>query len=212
LNAELKTKTEQMGVSASKLSSENVALERELANVNNQLERRNAALEKIKKAQQQRADILADLEAKTVKTFMVKANTGLVIETGSEHVSILIPDATLFESTGLNVSTSGKDLLKLLADLLSNNPELDVEIIAHTDNMLPKDKTLKDTWDWSLQRATNIARLMIREFNTNANQLSPVGQGEFYPLTSNETTEGRQKNRRTIVRIKPVLNPVPDID
>ncbi len=212
LNAELKTKTEQMGVSASKLSAEKASLERELANASNQLERRNAALEKVKKAQQQRAGILADLEAKVVKLFTSKASTGLVIETGNEYVSVMIPDAALFESTGLNISVDGKDLLQLLAELLSNNPELDVEIIAHTDNLLPKDKTLKDSWDWSLQRASNLARLMIREFNTNANQISPIGQGEFYPITSNETAEGRQKNRRTIVRIKPVLNPVPDID
>jgi chemotaxis protein MotB len=212
LNAELRTKTEQMGVSTSKLSAENATLERELANANNQLERRNGSLEKIRKAQQQRAGILADLEAKTVKTFTAKAHSGLIIETGTEYVSVLIPDAALFDVNGLNVSSAGKDLLQYLANLLSEQPELDVEIIAHTDNVLPKDKSLKDTWDWSLQRATNIARLMIREFNTNANQLSPVGLGEFYPLSSNETPEGRQKNRRTIVRIKPVLNPVPEID
>ena len=49
----------------------------------------------------------------------------------------------------------------------------------------------------------------IRDFNVNANQLTPIGKGEFYPITSNETPDGRQKNRRTVVVLRPVLPAVP---
>jgi chemotaxis protein MotB len=100
-----------------------------------------------------------------------------------------------------------------LAEYLAARPSLDVDLVAYTDNSLPtKEKSLKDTWDWSLQRATNLVRILIRDFNTNANQLTPVGRGEFYPVTSNETPEGRAKNRRTVVVFRPVLPAVPPID
>lgn len=212
LNAELKTKTEQMDVSASKLSTEKVGLERELSHANGQLERRNAILAKVKNAQQQRAAILAQLEADVVKAFTPKSASGVVVETTSDYVSLLLPDEALFEPNGLIISASGKDLLAPLAELLSARPELDIDVVAYTDNILPKDKTLKDTWDWSLHRAVNIARLLIREYNTNANQISPLGRGEFYPLTSNDTPEGRQKNRRSVVLIRPVLSAVPEAE
>ena len=51
--------------------------------------------------------------------------------------------------------------------------------------------------------------MLIRDFNVNANQLTPIGKGEFYPITSNETPDGRQKNRRTVVVLRPVLPAVP---
>ncbi|MCK6694482.1 MAG: hypothetical protein L6Q97_20590 [Thermoanaerobaculia bacterium] len=55
-------------------------------------------------------------------------------------------------------------------------------------------------------------RLLIRDFNINANQLTPVAKGEFYPLTSNETAEGRQRNRRTVFVIYPSLPKVPVVE
>jgi chemotaxis protein MotB len=55
-------------------------------------------------------------------------------------------------------------------------------------------------------------RLLVRDFNVNANQLTPVGKGEFYPLTSNATAEGRQKNRRTVLVLRPVLPAVPEAE
>ncbi|MEZ4892310.1 MAG: hypothetical protein R2778_04760 [Saprospiraceae bacterium] len=63
----------------------------------------------------------------------------------------------------------------------------------------------------SFQRATNVVRALIGEFNVNANQLTPVGR-EFYPLTSNETAEGRMKNRRTVVAFRPRLPYLPQQD
>ncbi len=83
---------------------------------------------------------------------------------------------------------------------------------CHTDNSLPKDKTLQDTWDWSLRRAANVARMLVSDYNVNANQLTPVAKGEFYPITSNESAEGRQKNRRTEIVLHPVAPAVPAVD
>ena len=57
----------------------------------------------------------------------------------------------------------------------------------------------------------NLVRVLIREYNVITNQLTPVAKGEFYPLTSNETTEGRQKNRRTVLAIYPSLPVVPKL-
>lgn len=211
LNAELSTRTQKMGESSSKLASEKAALEKELTNTNAELERRNGLLRRIQNAQQEGQKLLTDLKSDLEKGYSGQADVVVSIE--NEAVLLTLPDKTLFEQkAGQEVSASGKTLLTPLAQILTNRPELDVEINCHTDNSLPKDKTLADTWDWSLRRATNLVRLLVRDFNVNANQLTPVGKGEFYPLTSNATAEGRQKNRRTVLVLRPVLPAVPEAE
>lgn len=211
LRTELNSRTKQMGESSSKLSSQMAQLENDLAAKTSLLEQRTSTLQKVQAAQKDRRRVLNE-----VKTALVKAypgTMGVQIDiTANEEVTVSLPDKTLFNTDGITVSASGKTLLKPLADFLAERPELDVDFVAYTDNSLPKDKTIKDTWDWSLVRATNIVRLLIRDFNTNANQLTPIGRGEFYPVTSNATPEGRLANRRTVAVIHPVLPAIPAAD
>lgn len=207
LNAELSNRTQKMGESSSKLSAEKAALEKELAGTQAELGKRNALIERIGKAQQERKKLLNDLAASLAKGY--EGKTDVAVNIDNEAVALSLPDKLLFESKGLEISASGKDLLKTVATVLTERPELDVDIVCYTDNALPKDKSLTDTWDWSLRRATNITRLLISDYNVNANQLTPVGRGEYYPLSSNETAEGRQKNRRTVLVLRPVLPVLP---
>ena len=212
LNEELAARTRQMGESASKLATEKTTLERDLTKINAQLELKEEALQRIQKVQQDRTKRMTDIENALIKAYTPKMSTGISIAVSGETMLLTLPDAAIFEPTGLNISASGKTLLTPLAEILLARPELDVDITAYTDNVLPKDKLVKDTWDWSLLRATNIVRLLTQEYNVNANQLTPVGRGEFYPLASNETPEGRQKNRRTVVVVRPVLPVIPNAE
>jgi len=210
LKEELGSTTRSMGESASKLATEKTSLEKRLAATNATLEQRESLIKKVKSVQDKRKAILSALEGDLIKAYFPFSSSGVTAITESESIMLSLPDAVLFEPTGLNISVKGKDLLKPLAEFLAARPSLSVEVLAYTDNVLPpKEKTLKDTWDWSLARATNAVRILIRDYNVNANQITPIGKGEFYPVTSNETPEGRQKNRRTVVVLRPVLPTVP---
>lgn len=210
LQAELTDRTQSMGASASKLSTEKSALDQRLAETREELEKSNDALNKVKGIQYKRKNILIELELDLSKTFQAQKIAGVSIGAAVENVKMSIPDNLLFEANGSVISASGRNLLALLSEFLSSRPSINLDIIAYTDNKLPpKDKTLQDTWDWSLQRATNVARMMVREYNTNANQLTPMGKGEFYPVTSNETADGRLKNRRTEIIFRPLMPLVP---
>lgn len=213
LKDQLASTTRSMGESATKLAAEKSNLEKSLESTNNTLDQRNALIKKLKSVQDKRKSILSDLEAEIIKAYFPFSAQGVTAVTEGESITLTLPDAALFDPGGVIISVKGKDLLKPLAEFLAARPSLSVDIIAYTDNVLPpKEKTLKDTWDWSLARATNVVRMLIRDYNVNANQLTPVAKGEFYPLTSNETPEGRQKNRRTVVLLKPVLPAVPSAE
>lgn len=210
LKEELSATTRSMGESASKLAGEKSALEKKLAATSATLEQREVSIKKVRSVQDKRKAILSELESDLIKTYLSFSSAGVTAITEGETILLTLPDANLFEPTGVNVSAKGKDLLKPLAEFLAARPALSVDIVAYTDNILPpKEKTLKDTWDWSLVRSTNLVRTLIRDYNVNANQVTPIGKGEFYPITSNETAEGRQKNRRTVVVFNPVLPAVP---
>lgn len=207
LNKELESRTQILGESSNKQAAEIGKLEKELSEERKKVEQKTAVQQKVLSAQKERQTILAELQAALLKAY--PASTGATVNLDGDAVALVLPDKGLFDATSVAVSAQGKTLLKPLAELLANRPELDVDVVAYTDNVLPKDKTIKDTWDWSLMRATNLVRTMIREYNTNANQLSPIGRGEFYPVTSNATPEGRVQNRRSAMLIKPVLPAVP---
>lgn len=210
LNAELDARTLKMGESSSKLAAENTALEKDLAFVSEELAKRDSLLQVIQNVQRKRRDILNNLKISLEKGYAGQADVSVAVE--GETVLLTLPDKTLFDPKGgQEISASGKTLLASFAQVLTTRPEVKVDVNCHTDNVLPKDKTLTDTWDWSLRRATNLTRTLISEYNVNANQLTPIGKGEFYPLTSNATPEGRQKNRRTEVVLKPVLPPLPKL-
>ncbi len=204
LNGELSTRTQKMGESSSKLAAENAALEKDLAFVSDELAKRDSLLQVIQNVQQKRRDILNSLKSALEKGYVGQADVSVSVN--GDAVLLTLPDKTLFDAkNGQEISASGKTSLTSLAQILTSRPEVKVDVNCHTDNVLPKDKTLLDTWDWSLRRATNLVRLLVRDFNVNANQLTPVGKGEFFPLSSNETPEGRQKNRRTVLVLRPVL-------
>ncbi len=210
LTKELTVRTQQMGESSGKLATEKSAAEKELAEKISELGRRNAIIQRVKDAQGKRTKALNDLRESLVRAYPASNPGGILVALEADAVTLLFPDKSLFDATGMLVSPAGKTALTPLTEYLTNHPELEVEVTCHTDNVLPpKEKNLKDTWEWSLQRATNVVRLLIRDFNVNANQLTPVGRGEFTPLVSNETAEGRQKNRRTALVIRTVLPAIP---
>ena len=210
LQTELVSRTQSMGESAGKLALEKSALEKQFAITSEQLEQRNTVLDQVESVQEKRTAVLNDLELSLSKAFLGQGNIDSCLVTEGETIALTLQDKDIFETTGLNVSVSGQRWLLTLADFLAARPGLDVDVVAYTDNALPpKEKTIRDTWDWSLQRATNIVRLLVRELNANANQLTPVGRGEYYPLSSNETPEGRAKNRRTVLVFRPVLPAIP---
>jgi chemotaxis protein MotB len=206
LQEELASRTQQNNLSLGKVLSEKATLEKEMAAQKKLLEERTSLLQGMDSVRQHRLRLIAELHDGLREAYGDRTEAGIVLAVTAESVELTLPDQGLFQRNGVGISAAGKTLLAPLARVLSANPAIDVDVIANTDNALPKDlKQLDDTWEWSLLRATNLVRLLVREFNVNPNQLSPVGRGEFYPLQSNETSEGRQKNRRTLLVLRPRL-------
>jgi chemotaxis protein MotB len=210
LSEELVRRTQQMGESTVQIIKQKEDLERDLAQTRATLLECQTRLATFREIAAMREGQVNALEKACNETIAGFKTIGVNTTKTDNSVTILIPDKALFDNTGSVVSANGKKLLTSIAAIMAVRPSLDIEIQAHTDNALPtKEKSLKDTWEWSLLRAVNVTRILVLENGVNANQLTPVGKGEFYPLTSNETEEGRRQNRRTLIVLLPDLKPWP---
>ena len=84
-----------------------------------------------------------------------------------------------------------------MAAWLKAHPDLRVTLVGHTDAT----GTLAGNVALSRQRAAAVRDWLIRHFGTDAAQLDAQGAGYLAPRASNQTAEGRQKNRRVEVML-----------
>ncbi|MDF2449043.1 MAG: flagellar motor protein MotB [Bacteroidota bacterium] len=125
------------------------------------------------------------------------------IKDGKIYVSL--QEKLLFKSGSDVVDPMGKEALKSVADVLNKNTDISVLIEGHTDS-IPIKSRFADNWALSTARATSIVRILTDTYKVDAHRVTAAGRGEFYPITSNSTPEGRSKNRRTEIILAPNLN------
>ncbi|HEX6914902.1 MAG TPA: OmpA family protein, partial [Chitinophagaceae bacterium] len=121
-------------------------------------------------------------------------------------VYIDISDKLLFKSGKYEVTDQAKLVLGKVATVLKNQPGIEFMVEGHTDSIPFRSGVLLDNWDLSVKRATAVVRILQREYGMNPAQMTAAGRGEYVPLTSNTSAEGRASNRRTRIVILPQLD------
>lgn len=132
---------------------------------------------------------------------------GLSIEQKNGKVYVSMEENLLFKSGSWNVADKGVSALKKLAKVLEENPDINVMIEGHTDNVPYRGSgQVKDNWDLSVMRATSVLKIILQNSHLEEQRIAAAGRGEFYPIADNNTPEGRATNRRTEVILTPKLN------
>jgi chemotaxis protein MotB len=166
-------------------------------------EKRLAELQGIINAQD---SLLNALNNTVKKALMAFKSDEISVEMKNGKVYVSLSDKLLFKSGSAQVEEKGLEAIRTLADVLNKNPDIDVQIEGHTDNIPIKTAKYEDNWALSADRALSIVRLLSVEHGVNPKRLQAAGRGEFYPKASNETAEGRAKNRRTEIILSPKLD------
>lgn len=122
-------------------------------------------------------------------------------------VMISVSDKLLFNSGSAVVSSKANSLLQRLADVINSEPAMEVLVEGHTDaQTIKKDAYVRDNWELSVLRSTAVIRKLEDNFNVDAKKLIAAGRSSFMPIASNDSAEGRAKNRRTRIVILPNLD------
>ncbi len=130
---------------------------------------------------------------------------GLIsVTTNGLGVDIQINSNILFPSGSATLSRQAVPILEKIArTLLKTRTAVDVE--GFTDNVPINNWQFPSNWELSAARAASVVHLLTRA-GMAPQRLAAVGYGEHHPVASNKTPEGRQKNRRVVLVVKPVLN------
>lgn len=121
-------------------------------------------------------------------------------------VYINIADKLLFKSGSATISARAKEVLGKVAEVIAAQPSLEVMVEGYTDNNPINTSCIKDNWDLSVKRSTSVIRILQNDFNIEPARLVAAGRSEFMPVASNDTVEGRSKNRRTRIVLMPQLD------
>ena len=127
------------------------------------------------------------------------------VKDGKLYVSM--QEKLLFKSGSAMVDPKGKEALQNLATVLNNAPDINVMIEGHTDSVPIRGK-FEDNWALSVSRATSIVRILTDSYGVDAHRIIASGRSKYYPVDSNETTDGRARNRRTEIILSPDLTPL----
>ncbi len=164
-------------------------------------------LESIMAAKEAAMKKLKDALSKSLKAFEGK---GLTVNQRDGKVYVSMENKLLFESGSWAVGSEGKKAVVAVGTVLAQNPEIAVLIEGHTDN----DKfggavgQIENNWDLSTKRATAIVNILSDNKAVKKENLTAAGRGEFAPLMSNDTAEGKAKNRRIEIILTPKLDEI----
>ena len=186
--------------------TENKKLNSSLAEKIKELQEREqtiAQLQGMIEAQQQK---VKDLLASVKDALLGFSSEDLTVTEKDGKVYVSLSDKLLFESGKAIVNQQGKVALGKLAEVLNKQTEIDVYIEGHTDNVPIHTAVFQDNWDLSVIRATSVVRILTETYSVNPLQIQPCGRGEFKPVDTNESAEGRAHNRRTEIIMAPRLN------
>jgi len=128
------------------------------------------------------------------------------IEVKKGVVYVSISDKMLFKSGSYDLSLKAQEVIGKIAKIINDHKTLDILVEGHTDNVPIYTDCILDNWDLSVKRATSIVRLMQKEFGVLPERMTAGGRSKYIPKDSNETKEGRAKNRRTEIIILPKLD------
>jgi chemotaxis protein MotB len=115
-------------------------------------------------------------------------------------------DEILFDSGRATIKPQGIKVLDRVGKVLLNVKDQAIRIEGHTDNVpigAELEKTYPTNWELSVARATAVTRYLQEKIGVDPHLISATGYGPYRPIASNETEQGRTRNRRIEIVLVP---------
>lgn len=148
---------------------------------------------------QRRADAEARLDevSRALQGALESEELQLLVEQRREERGLVVSiasDDVLFALGSTRISDVGRDVIRVVSDTLESYPHA-LQVEGHTDD-LPLDRGGYTNWNLSTDRAVAVLELMIERYGLPPDRVGAVGYGEHRPFVPNDSTAGRQRNRR----------------
>ena len=204
-NEEISTLQQKMAA----LEKQKVAVEQDYAALRQQnasyAQQNTSMQEQVGFLEQQRAALLAASQQRQQQYDALMKDLSKEVEKGQLQVrqykdmlTVDLAEKIFFDSGRATLKAGGKKVLKKVGEALKGYQDKIIRVVGYTDNV-PVSRSLQGryptNWELSVARATNVVRF-LQDVGVPPERMVAAGRGEYDPVASNDTPEGRQKNRR----------------
>ncbi len=181
--------------------------EQVLERMSDNLDKRNARLTELESILARQDSVVTALHNTISTALRGFEGQGLAVYEKDGKVYVSLEEQLLFQTGSTVVDPNGARALRDLAGVLEKNPDINVMIEGHTDDVpvIPGPR-MRDNWDLSVLRATSIVRILLDGTTIDPSRLIVSGRGEHLPVDPGTTPEARRKNRRTEIILTPRLD------
>ncbi len=171
------------------------------------LEERNSRLIELQDALRQQEEAVVRLRQTVANALIGFTNNGLSVFEKNGKVYVSLEEQLLFKSGQWQVDPRGQQALRDLGSVLAQNPEINVLVEGHTDDVpMRSSNQVRDNWDLSVMRATAVAKVLLENKTIDPVRITAAGRSEYLPLDGSDNAAARQKNRRTEIILTPRLD------
>lgn len=183
-------------------------LEMEASTRGNRLEQLSADLESREERVRELESAIAEKDAK-LNALRERVNqallgfsaTDLQVTEKNGKIYVSLSQNLLFSSGSKTINSAGRNALAKVAEVLKANPDINITVEGHTDS----DGDANFNWDLSVGRATSIVKELTKN-GVDPKRVTASGRGEYFPVATNETNQGKAQNRRTEIILEPNLD------
>ena len=142
-------------------------------------------------------DAIKNLDGKKINSIK-----GVKAEITERGLIIKLVGNIFFESSTATIKKESYKTLEEVGNMIKTKfPNHLIRVEGHTDNQLMSSSFYPSNWELSSARASSIVRFMISNYGISKDRFSALGYADSRPITSNNTEEGRKKNRRVEIVI-----------
>lgn len=126
-------------------------------------------------------------------------------------VYISLADNMLYRSGSYEITEKAGQILNKIAKIILDYKDYDVLVEGNTDNVPISRTNIRNNWDLSTLRASSVVQALQNDYGVDPKRMTAGGRGEYNPIASNATPDGKSLNRRTQIIITPKLNQFMDL-
>ena len=173
----------------------------------NAIQSRESEMLQLEALLKEKDDNLARLKNTVADALLGFKGEGLTVDQREGKLYVSLENSLLFASGSWQINEKGKSAINELANVLSQQSNIQIMVEGHTDDILYAGKgVIRDNWDLSVMRATSIVRILMEHSDLKASNITAAGKGPYSPLVENNSSKNRAINRRTEIILSPNID------
>ena len=169
-----------------------------------EVENLDESLETVQEQKQLYSEKMYDEMLDMLEEQELTSNTvSLTMDSEYNYIMLSLSGSLLFDSGAVELKQEAMPILSKIGDILLMYAGYQIEIEGHTDNVpvTSTNRSYKDNNELSSDRALSTFYYLVNEKGIDPATMKYSGRGEYDPIASNDTPEGRQQNRRVEIKI-----------